>query len=266
MSSIGWSPSRNCAILSGQVVDRVEDEAVVLGRERAADLRELERDEDQQRHLRGERLRGGDADLEPAARVEDGVDLARDLRAHLVRDRDGRRAGRLREAHGRDRVARLAGLRDPDHQRVLGENRVAVDPLGRDVRLDRQARPLLDDVAADDARVVGGAARENDDAAQVLDLLVGEPQSLELELGAGPDAVADRLAHRIGLLVDLLEHEGLVPALLGLLVVPLDRLDLLVLDRPVGVEEARALGRDLDDLAVLDQLDPPRLVEERGRR
>jgi hypothetical protein len=102
--------------LVGQVVHRVEDEAVVLGRERAADLRELERDEDQQRHLRGERLRGGHADLEPAARVEHGVDLARDLRAHLVRDRDRRGAGRLREAHGRDRVARLARLRDADHE------------------------------------------------------------------------------------------------------------------------------------------------------
>jgi hypothetical protein len=114
--------------------------------------------------------------------------------------------------------------------------------------------------------VVRGAAREDHDPAQVLDLLVGEPEALELELRAGPDAVADRLAHRVGLLVDLLEHEGLVPALLGLLVVPLDRLDLLVLDRTVGVEEARTFRRDLDDLAVLDQLDAARLVEERRRR
>ena len=193
-----------------------------LLRQRAPDLRELQRDEDEQRDLRGERLRRRDADLEPAARVEHRVDLARDLRAHLVRDRDGARAVLAREPHRGDRVARLARLRDPDHERVLREHRVAVDPLARDVRLDRDARPLLDDVAADDAGVVRGAAREDDDAAQVADLLVGEPEAFEHELRAVPDAVADRLAHRFGLLVDLLEHEGLVAALLGFLVVPVD--------------------------------------------
>jgi hypothetical protein len=64
--------------------------------------------------------------------------------------------------------ARLARLRDPDHERVLVDHRVAVDPLGGDVRLDRDPRPLLDHVPADDARVVGGAAGEDHDPAQLL--------------------------------------------------------------------------------------------------
>ena len=128
-----------------------------------------------------------------------------------------------------DRVARLAGLRDPDDEVVLVDHRVPVDPLARDVELDRHARPLLDDVPADDARVVRGAAGEQDDAAEVADLLVVHAQALEHER-AVPHAVADRLRDRLGLLVDLLEHERLEPGLLGALVVPV-KLDGLVLDR-----------------------------------
>ena len=54
----------------------------------------------------------------PHARVEHGVDLARDLRAHHVRDRDRVRAHLPRELHRLDRVARLARLGDADHERV----------------------------------------------------------------------------------------------------------------------------------------------------
>ena len=156
------------------------------------------------------------------------------------------------ELHRLDRVARLARLRDPDHERVLVDHRVAVDPLGRDVRLDRDPRPLLDHVAADDARVVGGAAGEDDDPAQLAQLVLGEPEPLEHERAVA-DAVADRLGDGLGLLVDLLEHERLVAALLGALVVPVE-LDRVVLDRrAVRAREDGAGGRDLDDVAVVGE-------------
>ena len=90
-------------------------------------------------------------------------------------------------------------------------------------------RPLLDHVPADDAGVVCGAAGEDHDPAQALQLLVREPEPLELE-PAVAEAVADRLGDGLGLLVDLLEHERLVAALLGALVVPVE-LELVVLDR-----------------------------------
>ena len=74
--------------------------------------------------------------------------------------------------------------------------------------------------------------------------------------------LADRLAQGVGLLVDLLEHEGLVAALLGGGVVPVDgRLGALEL-AAVEVEQRDALGRDHDQLAVLDLLDAARLLEE----
>ena len=56
------------------------------------------------------------------------------------------------------------------------------------------------------------------------------------------DAVADRLGDGLRLLVDLLEHERLVAALLGALVVPVE-LDRVVLDPgAVRTGEDRALG------------------------
>ena len=197
-----------------------------------AALRELEADQEHQRDLRRERLRCGDADLEPGARVEHRVDLARDLRAHHVRDRDRARALLARELHRLDRVARLAGLRDADHERAGVEHRVAVDPFARDVGLDRHARPLLDRVPRDDAGVVRGAAGDDHDAAQVAQLVLGHAEAVEHEVAVA-DAVADRLGDAFGLLVDLLQHERLVPGALGGGVVPVD-LDHVVLDRLAG--------------------------------
>ncbi len=146
---------------------------------------------------------------------------------------------------------------------MVVDHRVAVDPLARDVRLDRDASPLLDHVAADDAGVVRRAAGEDDDPAQLAQLLVGHPEPFELE-PAAPGAVADRLAQRVGLLVDLLQHEGLVAALLGALVVPVEH-DLVVDDlAAVDVGEDGAVGRDRHDLAVVREEDGAGLAQECG--
>ena len=153
-----------------------------------------------------------------------------------------------------------------DHERVLREHGIPVDPLGGDVGLDRDARPLLDDVTAHDRRVVGRPACDDDDATEVTNLELGQADAVEHELAASR-AVADRLADRFGLIVDLLQHERLVAALLGPFVVPVDRLDLLVLDFAAGVEESRSRRCDRDHFTFVDQLDATRLPQEcRDRR
>ena len=146
-----------------ELVDEVEDELDLAGRQRLANLRELERDEVEERDLRSEGLGGGDTHLDAGARIEDGVDLARHLRAHHVGDRDGARPALSRELERLDRVARLAGLGDPDDEVVLVDHGVAIDPLARDVELDRDPRPLLDHVPAHDTRVVRRPGGEKDD-------------------------------------------------------------------------------------------------------
>ena len=113
--------------------------------------------------------------------------------------------------------------------------------------------------------MVGRATGDDHDAAQILDLELGEADAVEDE-PPSTRAVSDRLADRFRLLVDLLQHEGLIAALFRAFVVPFDRLDLLVLDLAVGVEETSILRCDRDDLAVVDQLHPPGLAQERGDR
>ena len=111
--------------------------------------------------LADERLGRGDADLQAGARVEHAVGVARGLRAHDVGDRQHRGAALARQAHRRQRVGRLAGLRDADDEVAGADHRVAVAVLRGDVHLDRDPRPLLDRVAADQAGVVGGAAGDD---------------------------------------------------------------------------------------------------------
>ena len=251
--------------LRRQAVDLVEDELDLVGGQRRAGARQLEPDQVHQPDLRGERLRRRHAHLEPRARVEDGVDLARDLRAHLIRDRDGARAECPRELHRLDRVARLAGLRDADHERVGVDHRPPVDPFARDVGLDRDAPPLLEHVTPDDAGVVGGAAGDDHDPPQVAQFVLGHAEAVEHE-PAVAHAIADRLREPFGLLVDLLEHERLVARALGDLLVPVDLVHLR-LDRVAALrlDVRHAVGPQVDDDTVVGILDAARLGQERGQ-
>ena len=151
-----------------------------------------------------------------------------------------------------------------DHERVLVDHRAAVDPLAGDVRLDRDAAPFLDHVPADDAGVVRGPAGDDDDPAQLAQVVLVHAEAVAHE-PAVAHAVADRLGEAVGLLVDLLEHVRLVARALGDLVVPVDLVH-LELDRPAvgGADVAHAVRRELDDLAVGRVLDAPRLGEEGG--
>ena len=106
---------------------------------------------------------------------------------------------------------------------------VAVDPLGGDVRLDRDAPHSSSTYRPTTAAWYAVPHARMTTRRMFAQLLVREAEALELEPPV-PDTVADRLGDGLGLLVDLLEHERLVAALLGALVVPVE-LDLVVLDR-----------------------------------
>ena len=171
-----------------------------------------------------------------------------------------------RETHRGERVGRLARLRDPDHEIVRADHRIAVAELGGDVHLDRDPGPVLDRVAPDQARVVGRATGDDDHAAQLGGALLGVVELAEIDGVDVRETVGDRLRDRVGLLVDLLHHEGRIAAPLGRLLVPGDLLD-LALERHAGpVGDLDAVGSDDDDVPVLDLHHRPRLLEEGGDR
>ncbi len=132
-----------------------------------------------------------------------------------------------RLAHRRERVRGLAGLGDPDHEVAGTDDRVAVAVLGGDVHFDRHPRPFLDRVAAHQAGVVGGSAGDDHHSLDIgEDRLVERARLVQIDAVAARNAIGDRLGHGVRLFVDLLEHERLVAALLGGLLVPVDLLDL----------------------------------------
>ena len=100
----------------------------------------------------------------------------------------------------------------------------AVAVLGGDLDVHRDARPVLDQVPADQAGVVRGAAGHDVDPLDAREGGVVEAEADQLHRAVGAQAVADRVPERRRLLVDLLEHEGLVAALLGGVLVPVDLL------------------------------------------
>ncbi len=132
----------------------------------------MQAEEVQRGDLRDERLRRGDGDLGAGVRVDDRVGLARDRRALRVADRQRARAVLAGVLDRHERVHRLARLADRDDERVVADHRVAVAELVRELDVDGHARPLLDRVLADHARVGGGAARDDDDARDADEELV----------------------------------------------------------------------------------------------
>jgi hypothetical protein len=104
--------------------------------------------------------------LEPRAREQDTVRVARGLAACGVGDRNHRSAELARQAHCREGVGGLARLGDPEHERADADDRIAVAELRRDLDVDGDARPPFDRSSPGQAGVIGAPARDDDDSLQ----------------------------------------------------------------------------------------------------
>ena len=235
----------------------------LVGVLRAERLRQRQPDQVAGDDLRGERLRRRDTDLGAGVGVEHRVGLAGDLRAVGVADRQ--HAGLLLAgvAHGLQRVGGLARLGDRDDERGAVEHGVAVAELAGHLDLDRDAAPVLDRVLREQARVVRRAAGDDEHLVDVAQLLVGEALLVEHD-PAVDEVPAQRVGQRRRLLLDLLQHEEVVAALLGGGDVPVDveRAGLGGVAVEVGDDRAVAGQRDDLVLAELDRL--AGVVDERG--
>ena len=237
---------------------------LLLRAEGPARFRDRGREHDERRDLGDERLRGGHGDLRAGLQEEDPIRFPGDRRTDGVGHGDHRRPALPRQPGRRDRVGRLARLGDGDHEGAPVDRRGAVAELGADRRPRRDPEPVLDRGRADEGRVIGRPARDQLDPVDLPERLVEALELLEPDPVTAGDPPGDRLAERIGLLVDLLEHEVLVAALLGGLGRPLDQR----LGSPAGhAIQARDLdaGRpDVGHVTLLEEDDPVRVGEDRG--
>ena len=189
---------------------------------RPARLRDRGREDHERRDLGHERLGRGDRDLGPGLEEEDPVRLAGDRAADRVRDRDDGRTALAREAGRGDGVGRLAGLGHGDDQGPAVDRRRVVAELRPDRRPGRDPDPVLDRRCPDQRRVVGRAAGDQLDPVDLPDRVLEPLELLEPDVVRAGHPTGDGLAQRLGLLVDLLEHEVVVAALLGGLGRPVD--------------------------------------------
>ena len=163
-------------------------------------------------------------------------------------------------------VGRLARLAQDEDQRPVVERRVAIAELAGVFDLDGQMGQPLDQVFAHQGRVPARAARREDDPAHAAELAGREVQTAELRgrLGAAEPAAAG-VDDRLGLLADLLDHVVGVPAQLDRVGLPVDPVDPRR-DRPMlEVADLEVVGRQPDDLAVLQERDPRGVRRDRHR-
>ena len=179
-----------------------------LNRRQVAHPAEIEGQHGQDGDLVGERLGAGHADLGAGVEVDAAVGLPRDAAADDVAQGQRRVPLALALAQGGQRVGRLAGLGQGQHDGVAVQRRVAVAELAGVLDLDRHARELLEQVLADQRRVVARAARRHHDPLGLAQPLHVEVEAAEVGRAVGlVQPAAQGVLQRLGLFVDLLEHE-----------------------------------------------------------
>ena len=233
----------------GEVVQVLGD---LVGPLVAAQLGQVEPQQVAGGDLGEEGLGGGHGDLRTGVGVEDGVGLAGDGRAVGVDDGQDLAALLAGVTHGLDGVHGLAGLGDGHGQGLLADDRVAVAELVGELDLHGDAAPVLDGVLGDVPGVGGGAAGDDDDLVDAAQNGGVNAHLIELELTALIDAAAQGVGHGGGLLVDLLVHEGVVAALDGCGGVPGDLPGLGLDGVTVLVPDVDGVGRQQEDLVVVD--------------
>ena len=174
---------------------------------------EVKRQHRQDRDLIHERLGAGDADLRAGVQIDAAVGFAGDAAADDVAEGQRRMALALRLAHRRQRVGRLAGLRQGDDDGVAVQRRIAVAELAGVLHFHRHSRELLEQIFTHQRGVIAGAARRHDDAIRLTQPLHVEIEAAEMGRAVALfQSAAQGVLERFGLFVNLLEHEMLEAA------------------------------------------------------
>ena len=140
---------------------------LLRGVDRAARPRHRDREGGEDSELRRKGLGRGDADLGAGEGRQDHIAFARDRALGLVDDCDDLLAGLAAITQCRQRIGRLAGLRNDDRRAVARHRRRAIAELGGDIGLDRNPRQGFEPVFRNQPGMVRGAAGEQGDLADI---------------------------------------------------------------------------------------------------
>ena len=227
--------------------------AAIGGRE------ELEAEKVEADDLREVGLGGGDADLPAGPQVVGCVGHAGDAALRLVGEGEGEVASPPRVPAGVDGVRRLARLGDEDAPGA-GAPPLGAHHLGGREGLHAGVGQGGDEVGADHGGVGGGAAAEEE---ELLRQGAAAELQVEVDVAVGGDAAGEGVAQDAGLLVDLLEEEVLVAALVDVLGAPIHVMDAPV-DELSAVVNLDVVGGDRRDVAVLEVDEPVGVLEDGG--
>ena len=201
--------------LLGRIGKLAEQHACLFGGQAVLDLRQQQGQQRQAHNLADEALGRGDRDLLVGLGINDAVALTRHGAAHHVGDAKDLGALDTRVANGGEGIGRLARLGHGNDERRRRDDGVAIAELAGSLNLGGNASPALNKVLCDEAGVIAGAAGDHVDTVDVVELLEGQTQLVDIELAGRRHTANQRVAHDARLLVDLLEHKVGIAALFG---------------------------------------------------
>ena len=167
------------------------------------DLAEVQREQEQTRHLRGERLGGGDADLRTSVGINETVRLPRNRRAFDIRDGDGARSLLPGFALRCGGVGGFSRLRNKDTEFAPPDDRVAVFELAGVVHIDGHAGQFLHHELPRHSRMTAGARSHDVNPSHRAQFLVRDVDLVQVDSSLGErDARRNGSPQGVGLLED----------------------------------------------------------------
>ena len=170
-----------------------------------ANARQKQRQQIQHRQLRREALRCRNRDLPPRHRRQRRIRLTRHRRIRIVHDRHRSQPARLRLAQRRQRVRRLARLRNHHHARIMQRVRRAIHVFARVLHIHGQPGVILQHDLASQPSMPARSTGRNHHALPAAQRLGNRTKDARVQCSARSVA-RHRRRQCLRLLVDLPQH------------------------------------------------------------
>ena len=249
--------------LTGQLLDISDKGAVLFLGDIAADSSYFNGEQVSRYELCGIGLGRRHRDLGACQGIEDIFSLSGDRRTDDIDDAQGPRSPLLGLAQGGQRIRCLTGLTDDNDQCIVAQDRIAVTEFASQFHADGNTGKILDHILKSNPDMVGTAAGNDIDIAEITDLLFCQGNILQADFSVLDDGV-DGILDSLGLLVDLLHHEMLKTALFGSFRIPLDLGQFLGDLFLIQIIELCGACSESADLVVADIIDVSGVAQDRG--